>query len=107
MLYRKHIIQTPKKTSIQLLEIMSRAEVIPASSSPNKEIKNAMWSSSTQQSLTVLKEAGCVRAQTLSFLIRAYKNYMVYIHDIFLKLFQCGVITLSILNLHVFLLNEK
>lgn len=37
---------------------MSRAEVIRTPSSPNKEIKNAMWSSSTAQSLTVLKEAG-------------------------------------------------
>jgi len=41
-----------------MFEIMSRAQVIRTSSSPNKEIKNAMWSSSAEQSLTALKEAG-------------------------------------------------
>lgn len=56
-LQKAHYLNPRKKTSKQVFEIMSGAEVIPTSSSPNKEIKNAMWSSNSPQLLTVLKEA--------------------------------------------------
>lgn len=43
---------------VHLPEIISSEKVIPAPTSPNKEIKNPMWGSSSPQLLTALKKAG-------------------------------------------------
>lgn len=102
MIYRKHIISPPKKTSKQLFEIMSRAEVIPTLSSPNKEIKNVMWSSSSPQLLTVLKEAGSVKAQTLPFLVRALHSILKLALFVYYKKYINCLLTINNHNRIIF-----